>query len=44
MDYDNYKNINNKKARAFILNEMQKRELTDPFCIFSPTIKRFTWP
>jgi exonuclease III len=43
LDYDNYTNINNKKARAFILNEMQTRELTDPFRIFSPTIKRFTW-
>ena len=43
LDYDNYKNINNKKARSFILNEIQKRELTDPYRINYPATKRFTW-
>lgn len=43
MDYYNYKQINNKNARKFLLDEIEVRSLSDPFRALSPLAKRYTW-
>lgn len=43
LDYHNYKQINNKKARQILLEEMEARNLSDPYRILSPLKRRYTW-
>ena len=43
IDYCNYKNINNKKAREKVLEIMEDRYLEDPFRELHPSLKRYTW-
>ncbi|MEW8544166.1 MAG: endonuclease/exonuclease/phosphatase family protein, partial [Candidatus Thiodiazotropha sp.] len=43
LDYCNYKQINNKKARQILLEEMEARNLGDPFRILYPQKRRYTW-
>lgn len=43
LDYDNYKRINNGKARLKLLNHIQNRQLFDPFREIFPDQQRYTW-
>ena len=43
LDYYNYKNINNTKARDKVLEIINKKYLVDPFREKYPNKKRFTW-
>lgn len=43
LDYYNYKQVNNKKARQFLLNEIESRNLVDPFRVLEPLKCRYTW-
>ena len=43
MDSDNYKNINNPKARQVVLNIINDYTLIDAFRTFHPEVKRYSW-
>ena len=43
LDLHNYKNINNPRARQFILNMISEQELCDIYRQFFPEKKRYTW-
>ena len=43
LDYDNYKNINNKKARQKLLDIIEEKHLLDPFRELHPDCRRYTW-
>lgn len=43
LDYYNYKHINNRKARQLVLDEIEIRNLKDPFRLLSPLHRRYTW-
>ncbi|MCU7801457.1 MAG: endonuclease/exonuclease/phosphatase family protein, partial [gamma proteobacterium symbiont of Lucinoma myriamae] len=43
LDYYNYKHINNRKARQLVLDEIEIRNLKDPFRLLSPLQRRYTW-
>ena len=42
-DYKNYKHVNNKKARATLLNIINENQLHDPFRQQFPLLRRYTW-
>lgn len=43
LDYYSYKHIGNKKARQLLLNEIEIRNLTDPYRMLHPSQRRYTW-
>ena len=43
MDSENYKNINNPKARQVVLNIINDYNLIDAFRTFHPDVKRYSW-
>ncbi len=43
LDCFNYKNINNPRAREKILNCKEIYKLQDPWRVYNPDVKRFTW-
>ena len=43
IDYNNYKTINNKKAREKLLDIINNRHLIDPYREEHPDLKRSTW-
>ena len=42
-DTDNYKSINNPKARTAVLNMMEHLDLIDIFSHINPDERRYTW-
>ena len=43
LDSENYKNINNPKARQVVLNIINDYNLVDAFRTFHPEVKRYSW-
>lgn len=43
LDYSNYKHVNNKKARLKLIENIENRQLCDPYRENFPTKRRYTW-